>query len=1775
MFKRIAIADYGGSAWRAVQTIQTMRELSSDLRVTLIHHEDEPLGAVDREVDEIVLLPTPQEPEAPTEAAAGSGRVARWLERSAGDVNAVWVGWGHPDTHLAIAVACERTGATFVGPTTATLRSIGDRTVLNQVASVAGMELSDISDPVPPQARYLEVQVLADGSGGVWVVAVVDRLLAPDGRPLLASSPAPNLDPAQLAALERSAHTVAATLGLRGAAAIDLLLMPTAAPPKLLGVRPHLTPTHVLAELATGLDVVERQLALAAGLALDTPPPERRGHAVATTLCIDELPDPSPSRTTVDRFAIAAPPGVRVDAAVREGDQVPAQIGTELVTIGAVGRDRPVALARLTHVVSRTTIMLGSGATDRLPLLQVLRHPDVYRGALDTGWLDRQVLDRDLAASADHIAPALAAAAIEVDVAAAQVDLVRFLSSAAHGRPQLETRHRRPVELQIRGQRYRALVSRVGPNHYLLEIDGKQVTATFTRNTADEATLVLSDRRYRILSMRQGADLVIDVDGASVRVTSLDAGVIRASHPSVVVRISVKPDDDVDPGDPLAVLESMKMETVVAAPFAGRIEELLVGPNMQLRAGDPILRVQPAAHATGVGPPPAATELFSDTQVKAPDPKSRRLRTLDELRRLVLGYDVPAHEVTESLEPADLAIDEEVLQAELCVLRAFADITMLARDRRLADEVTDASDRSEREHFRSFLRTLDVDAAELPSSFREQLRVALAHHDVNDLERTPELEAALYRIHLAHRRASAHVPAILPLLGRWLAAPPILPGGLAREVEETLERLIRATELAFPTLGNLARRTRHQMFEQPRRRREREVAHDRIRRHLRALARGTDPQERDRLMAALVAERELLLPLLLDPEVHGVATIPLLEALTRRYYRERDPQHVEVQRVDGTDAVVTELRHRRRRHRVVAASGDDLLQLLDLAAGATSELDADADAALDAYLVWPDAPPERGAMVATLLPQLEAAAPSRLRRVTVTTITRRPDGRNVPELQLLTFEPEATAWFEQRYLRGIHPMIADRLDLWRLEHFDLTRLPSSEDSYLFDCIARDHPSDVRLFAMGEVRDLTPTVDAEGRITGLPELERILAACLDDLRHALAELPTGQRPDWNRILLNVWPVVDFDMDDFDELIRALAPLTTGLGIEQVMVQARVPRPNGKLSKRCIRVSYSPGRGVTIQVTAVPTRPLRPLDDLASRVARARRRGTVHPAEVIPLLIEPQARSAKLTRDGSMVEHDLDDRGELVPVERDLGANTAGIVVGVVTTPTDRYPEGLTRVALLGDPTRGLGALAEPECRRIISALDLAQQLGAPVEWFAVSSGARIAMDSGTENMDWIGRVLRRIVEFTQGGGEINVVVTGINVGAQPYWNAEATMLMHTKGILVMTPDSTMVLTGKQALDYSGGVSAEDNLAIGGYERIMGPNGQAQYWAPDVAGACEVLFRHYDLTYVLPGEHAPRRLETTDPHDRDVRSSPHTVEGIGFTRIGDIFSDATNPGRKKPFDIRTLMRAVADQDREPLERWRDMAEAQSAVVLDAQLGGRPVSLLGVESRSRERRGPVPVDGPTRWTAGTLFPKASKKLARAINAASGRRPLVVLGNLSGFDGSPESLRELQLEFGAEIARAVVNFDGPIVFCVVSRYHGGAFVVFSRTLNDSMEIAALEGSRASVIGGAPAAAVVFAAEVDARTAQDPWVLDLEARLETADETDLGQLRAELDAAREAVRSEKLGEVAGEFDAIHDVERAVTVGSIDRIISGRELRPYLIDAVEAGVGGYRSRTDR
>ncbi len=1653
---------------------------------------------------------------------------------------------------IRVAACEEEVAAAFERAQGEALRSFGDASIFIERLLTG--------------AHHVEVQVIGDDHGTVWAAGVRDCSIQRRCQKVIEESGSPVLSPEQERELRTAAVNLARSAGYRNAGTVEFLYQPEEQTFAFLEVNPRLQVEHPVTEMTTGLDLVKLQLHVARGGRLEGEPPPAVGHAIEARLnAEDPERDFAPSPGTVELLRLPAGPGVRVDSGVAEGDVIAPEYESMIAKVICWGRDRAEARTRLQRALGETTVIVRGGMTNKAFLLDLLDRPDVVAGTVDTGWLDR------LVASSGHVPTrhadvALLAAAIDSYDAEEEIERRGFYAAAARGRPQASHELARTAELSHRGQIYRLAVAQVGPRRYRIEAPGATVDVDVEPLRRFQSRLRIGGREFRTASVAHGPDHLVEVEGVAHRVSRDEGGVVRAPAPALVVAVEVSAGDEVEAGSPVALLEAMKMEMTIVATHAGRVREVLVAGNVHVDAGTPLLRVEPRATEDAAAPDSPRIDFALPVSSDEPGARLGALGQLDALRSLIMGFDVSVEEArrlvaeferARSRLPAD---DPELLCGELEILKTFADLAELSRnwpatEGEALEEEEGERVRNPREHFRSYLHSLDVEREGLPEMFRLRLARALARYGVNDLERGPELEEAVYRIFLAHQRAPSQLPAVMALLDQRLQHAEALPEHLREEFHETLDRLIVATQLRYPAVGDLARSVRFRVFDQPLLEQARDRVFETVREELGYLVAHQDaPDYADRI-EALVASPHTIIRLLGERIGAREGHEPMVELLTRRYYRTRPLEDVRSFNLDGRQFVTARYEHQGRQVQLMTTLAE--FPELGAAASALAPLvpdDPAAEAVIDFYLHWREPPPEEDAMAAEIGAALAAVElPPTVRRVALAV-----SSRGGADMHHFTFLPGDGGLVEDDIARGLHPMIAQRLDLWRLANFDVSRLPSVEDVYLYHCVGRENPSDERLVALAEVRDLTPVRDASGRLTALPEPERLLAACLDGIRRFQAKRPPNRRLNGNRVLLSVWPPLDVPLEELRTLTGTLAPLTVGLGLEEVVMEARVPvPPEEELRNMALGFSYQPGAGVTLSVEEPPSEPLPTLDEYAQKVLQARRRGTVYPYELVPLLIR---------EDGTFTEHDIDEDGRLVPVERPFGRNSAGIVVGVVRTITDRYPEGMARVALFGDPTKALGAIAEPECVRIIGALDLAEEMGVPVEWLAVSAGAKISMDSGSENMDWVSRVLRRLITFTQARGEVNVVVAGINVGAQPYWNAEATMLLHTRGILVMTPDSAMVLTGKQALDYSGGVSAEDNFGIGGYDRIMGPNGQAQYWAADLPAACDTLFSHYEHTYVAPGERFPRRAPSTDPLDRDVRSHPHHAPASDFETVGDIFSEETNPERKKPFDIRTVMRAVADQDHPPLERWAAMADAETAVVFDAHLGGYPVTMLGIESRPLPRRGFLTADGPDQWTAGTLFPRSSKKVARAVNAASGNRPLVVLANLSGFDGSPESLRKLQLEYGAEIGRAVVNFDGPIVFCVVSRYHGGAFVVFSGTLNDTMEVIAVEGSYASVIGGAPAAATVFARDIGKRTDSDPRVVELEARLDEVSDDERARLRAELAEVRAAVRSEKLGEVADEFDDVHSVERALRVGSIDAIIPADRLRPHVIEAVERGM---------
>jgi acetyl/propionyl-CoA carboxylase alpha subunit/acetyl-CoA carboxylase carboxyltransferase component len=1660
-------------------------------------------------------------------------------------------------------------------------------------------------------ARHVEVQVIADGQGTAWALGVRDCSVQRRNQKIIEESASPVLAPEQVRELKASAERLALAVGYRGAATVEFLYHPGERRFAFLEVNTRLQVEHPITELTTGVDLVRLQLHVADGGKLGGDkmlrPPES-GHAIEARLNAED-PDrdfaPAPGR--IARLALPAGPGIRVDTGVGEGDTIPADFDSMIAKIIAYGQDRDEALGRLRRAMAETTVIIEGGATNKGFVLDLLDAPEVIDGSADTGWIDRVRGEGRLSARR-HSAVALAVAAIEAYEDEEEASRQHLLATAHGGRPQVRHDPGRPLDLRLRGAGYRVRVARLGPARYRVAVsagdEARVAEVEVERFDEHGGRIVVNGQRFRLTSATHGPIHLVEVDGVTHRISRDEGGVVRSPAPALVVATPLAVGDEVENGAPILVLESMKMETVLRAPFRARVRECPVSVGSQVEAGAPVMRLEPlaaegaaadaAGHAVQAGEAAAEIDLPA---LPSDAPAAERItRHLRDLRAMLLGFDGDAAD-RERLLAGYLAARAELgghpVPGETELLIVYADLSELSRNRPpgwvrgttplgaaengSADLATegDAAAHSPREYFHSYLRSLDVERAGVPEGFQVRLRRALGHYGITGLERTPELETAVFRVFLAQQQMADGAAIISEVLRQWVAsAPPAEP--LRERSGLALEHLVEATQRRFPVVSDLARGVVFRWFAQPLLRRNRARVYAAVRDNLRYLDRDPGAGDRAERIQAMVASSEPLVRLIAQRIGRaGRDLAPLLEVLTRRYYGNRRLADVTARDVAGY-RVVTAEHPGPEGTALVAAIAADIADLPGALAAVAALAGQAPEAGLiaDLYVTWAGQPDLD--VLAARLGELLAASPlpamsARIARVTVTVagasgsvmhhqVTFRPDGGDGGASGGLA---------EDRLIRGLHPQVAERLQLGRLREFDLTRLPSAdEDIYLFKAVAKTNPADERLVAMGQVRDLTPLREADGRLVALPELENVLTGCLDAIRNVQAGRPQDKRFNSNRVMMYVWPESDFTAEELTPLAHRIRPTITGSGVEEVQCVVRQRRSasqlpgvfegaNGELSEVAILVTGDADGAARLHIGVPRTEPVPPLDDYRQKVLRAARRGTMYPYELTSRLAGA---------DGRFTEHDLDASGTLVPVERPPGRNKAAIVTGVVTTPTERYPEGVTRVVLLGDPTKSLGALSEPECARVIAALDLASRMRVPVEWFALSSGARISMTSGTENMDWVAAALKRIVEFTQAGGEINIVVAGITVGAQPYWNAEATMLMHCKGILVMTPDSAMVLTGKQSLDFSGGVSAEDNFGIGGYDRVMGPNGQAQYWAPSLAAACDVLMAHYDHAYVAAGEGAPRRAVTSDPADRDVSSYPHAVAGSDFATVGEIFSAAHNPDRKKPFDIRTVMRALSDQDLPPLERWAGMGDAETAVVQDAHIGGLPVCLIGIESRAVPRRGFPPADGPDAFTAGTLFPMSSKKTAHAINAASGNRPVVVLANLSGFDGSPESMRKLQLEYGAEIGRAIVNFDGPIVFCVISRYHGGAFVVFSKTLNPNMTVLALEGSFASVLGGAPAAAVVFAGEVSNRTAADPRVARLQAEVAEASGAERAALSTRLAEARSSVRAEKLGEVAAEFDRVHSIQRAVQVGSVDAIITAAELRPRVIDALERGL---------
>jgi acetyl/propionyl-CoA carboxylase alpha subunit/acetyl-CoA carboxylase carboxyltransferase component len=1648
--------------------------------------------------------------------------------------------------------------------------------------------------------RHVEVQIAADLHGHVHSLGLRDCSVQRRHQKVIEETPPPGLGDELAAQIEHAAIRVARHAGYQGLGTVEFLV--EGREYALLEVNPRLQVEHGITETVTGLDLVELQIRIARGENLEALVVESRGAAMEARLCAED-PDaefaPAPGR--VARFDPALGPAVRVDSGFVVGSVIPGAFDSLIAKVIASGGSRVEALARLEAALADLEVVVEGGATNKGFLLDVLATKEFRAGGVDTGWLDRYMARRPTA-SADAAAALVAAAILAYQRARRAVRFYFYADPSSVSPAQVPASAGLRVDLTTGGQSYRLHVFAVGSWRYRVHLDGRVATAVLREESDHAARMVLGGETYRILHDADESGLRLEIEGRAHRFGTHTAGQVRASSPAMVVALHVTAGDRVKAGDSLGLLEAMKTEIAVRAPVAGCVREVRVVRGQQVRAGDVLLVVDPGEGGGTAGAASDRTVLPREQDpldVLVSEPRRRdghiraRLREADraaadvreaalaaargEIRRVLLGYDVNEARGERLLAFVEEPLPElsEAFRAELADVRretvSFADVERLfVRAARASSAGQEGPSNYAR--LRMYVRRIRAGGAGIAEDFLGLVKRALSHYGLESLEPSDALERAVLRLLATQRTASLRRRLALGLVRRLAAlARSGVDLSADRELAEALSSIVAMRGLVSDALADAALDARYQIFQSPEIAREAERASKAVEEWLSAVQAGPAPLPRDVLREIASAPRAVFDRVgrdvdHSDPRRRAVA----LAAHLHRLYL----PGVSLRRAGGGVGETAVERVELDDGRVVlgaAVPASKLAHALPtLDRMVSAEASVRAGGLVDQVEVF--AGRARPAVRKRLLGELERwleATPA-VRRLTATFASEDDD-----EAWHETLERKEGTRVGRENLHGLHPEIARRIDLPRLMHFELERLPGGEDLYCFRGRHRENPEDERIFVLAEVRGVAP--ESEGREAELfvPAFENAFFEATRRLRTILGSLDPARRLQWNRLCLFVAPEIILDGEMAEELARKLHPATRHLGLDKVVVRLRLL--NSEIPERLaepVEIVISDPTGSQMELAWREPRsvPLEMASRMERRLAESRRRGLLYPYEILRLLTGDTNGSfavrngAPLPARGRFEEWDLETAPEgtrsVCVAGRPLGRNASSVVFGVLTTPTEKVSEGLQRVIVLSDPTLGMGSLGPEECDRLVAAIDLAEGLGVPVEWIPVSSGARIAMESGTENLDATARVVRRIVTFTQGGGSIHILVHGVNVGAQSYFDALATMLMHDRGALIMMPGGSMVLTGRAALEASGSVSGEDEAAIGGYEHVMGPNGEAQYFAHDFLDAYRILEEHYRYTYVVPGEAGPRRQLSQDPAERDVTLEEYGEDdGLGYATIGEIFDAGTNPDRKRPFSMRALMRALVDRDGGWLERWRSWVGAETAVVWDAHLGGHSVCLVGIESRNVTREGYRPSDGPDTWSAGTLFPQSSKKVARALNAASGNRPVVLLANLSGFDGSPESMRKLQLEYGAEIARAVVNFEGPILFLVVSRYHGGAYVVFSRALNPGLRAAALEGSFASVIGGGPAAKVVFAREVRARAASDPR---LEALREDLRRRPGREAREALERLEQDVMLEKREELASEFDAVHSVERALRVGSLEEILPARSMRPYLIGLLDS-----------
>ena len=435
--------------------------------------------------------------------------------------------------------------------------------------------------------RHIEVQIMADAHGNVIHLGERECSLQRRHQKVIEEAPSALLDEATRARIGQAACETAKSIGYVGAGTVEFIV--GADRPDeffFMEMNTRLQVEHPVTEEVTGVDLVELQLLVGTGAPLPLTQDDitMTGHSIEARIYAE---DPSrgflPTGGRALDVVFPEGEGIRVDAGLEAGQTIASDYDPMIAKLIVRADDRAQAIARLDSALAASAV---PGIVTNIDFLRTLMGlPEVVAGDLDTSLIDNLSEDQ-LAHTAGELHAQLAAAAVTVTggaagttltgpVTAAELSANRTTASAWAGPSAWRTSRpdfRPTVNLAVGGQANEVEV-RTGAvdvdadGLWHVTLDGIQHTARIYSDARDRSIWVSTDSGIHVFT-RPLAD--------SSLTPGLEGAEVLAPMPGSVVDIKVETGDRVEQGDPLVVVEAMKMEHVLTAPAAGIVNVVAV-----------------------------------------------------------------------------------------------------------------------------------------------------------------------------------------------------------------------------------------------------------------------------------------------------------------------------------------------------------------------------------------------------------------------------------------------------------------------------------------------------------------------------------------------------------------------------------------------------------------------------------------------------------------------------------------------------------------------------------------------------------------------------------------------------------------------------------------------------------------------------------------------------------------------------------------------------------------------------------------------------------------------------------------------------------------------------------------------------------------------------------------------------------------------------------------------------------------------------------------------